>query len=133
MPIVNIVKENYDFNTNIKKVQLESLGRINLKDKYIPNNTNGTYANPCISYGLKSLRRDELYRFAIVLYNSKGESSSALWIDDIRTPSINDPGFETFCANGQHYNDDGNLEDDNTELTVYPLGIQFRVDIDLFN
>lgn len=133
VPIVNIVKENYDFNTGIKKVQLESLGRINLKDKYIPNNTNGTYANPCISYGLKSLRRDELYRFAIVLYNGKGESSSALWIDDIRTPSINDPGFETFCANGQHYNDDGNLEDDNTELTVYPLGIQFRVDIDLFN
>ena len=133
VPIVNIVKENYDFNTNIKKVQLESLGRINLKDKYIPNNNNGTYANPCISYGLKSLRRDELYRFAIVLYNGKGESSSALWIDDIRTPSINDIGFETFCANGQHYNDNGVLEDDNTELTVYPLGIQFKVDIDLFN
>lgn len=133
VPIVNIVKENYDFNTNIKKVQLESLGRINLKDKYIPNNNNGTYANPCISYGLKSLRRDELYRFAIVLYNGKGESSSALWIDDIRTPSINDSGFETFCANGQHYNDGGVLEDDNTELTVYPLGIQFEVDINSFN
>ena len=133
VPIVNIVKENYDFDTNIKKVQLESLGRINLKDKYIPNNNNGTYANPCISYGLKSLRRDELYRFAIVLYNGKGESSSALWIDDIRTPSINDSGFETFCANGQHYNDDGVLEDDNTELTVYPLGIQFEVDINSFN
>ena len=133
VPIVNIVKENYDFNTNIKKVQLESLGRINLKDKYIPNNNNGTYANPCISYGLKSLRRDELYRFAIVLYNGKGESSSALWIDDIRTPSINDSGFETFCANGQHYNDGGVLEDDNTELTVYQLGIQFEVDINSFN
>jgi len=82
---------------------------------------------------LKSLRRDELYRFAIVLYNGKGESSSALWIDDIRTPSINDSGFETFCANGQHYNDSGVLEDDNTELTVYPLGIQFEVDINSFN
>lgn len=110
----------------------EFIGTADFTDSFEPNNDNGTYANPCISYGLRSLRRDELYRYAIILYNEKGEHTSALWIDDIRTPSINEKHFETFCANGSHYVA-GQWGSDGVELTVHPLGIQFDVDIDKFN
>lgn len=110
----------------------EDAGNANFTTSFEPNNDNGTYANPCISYGLRSLRRDELYRYAIILYNKKGEHTPALWIDDIRTPSANESQFETFCANGEHLQN-GKFVADKVELTVHPLGIQFNVDIDAFN
>jgi len=45
------------------------------------------YSNPLMSYAFKSLKRDELYRYGIILYNKKGDASSVKWIADIRTPS----------------------------------------------
>lgn len=110
----------------------EAIGNADFTSSFEPNNDNGTYANPCISYGLRSLRRDELYRYAIILHNEKGEHTPALWIDDIRTPSMNERHFETFCANGSHWVAD-QWGYDNIELTVHPLGIQFNVDIEKFN
>jgi len=71
----------------------------------INNNTskmdkNPTYSNPKMSYAFKSLRRDELYRYGIVLYNAIGEGTSVLWIGDIRTPSMTETGFEPYTAYG---------------------------------
>lgn len=86
---------------------------------------NPTYANPKMSYAFKSLRRDELYRYGIVLYNAFGEGSSVLWIADIRTPSMTEQGFEAYTSYGQTFKE--------CQLEVNPLGIEFSVDIDSFN
>lgn len=83
-----------------------------------PESSSGTYADPTNSMLLKSLRRDELYRYGIVFYNKYQEASPVKWIADIRTPSIKCAGFETFAYN---YNENGK------ELTVFPLGIEFKV------
>lgn len=107
--------------------------KADLTNSFIPNNTNGSYANPCVSYQFKSLRRNELYRYGIILYNKSGDSTPVLWIDDIRTPSVTEYGFETFCANGEHVNAKGEWEPDNIELSVMPMGILFDVNIDEFN
>lgn len=73
-----------------------------------------TYKDPMISYGLKTLRRDEVYRYGIVLYDERGFKYQAKWIADIRTPSVYTKGFHTF------YQDDERLK-------FYVLGIHFDV------
>lgn len=73
-----------------------------------------TYKDPMISYGLKTLRRDEVYRYGIVLYDESGIRHQAKWIADIRTPSVYTKGFHTF------YQDDERLK-------FYVLGIHFDV------
>lgn len=72
------------------------------------------------TYLLQSLRRNELYRYGIVLYDKYGQASPAKWIADIRTPNMTDPQFNIFTSNtmvnGTRY-----------ELVVRNLGIQFKV------
>lgn len=46
------------------------------------------YDDIFVSSMLRSLKRDEVYRYGIVLYNNKGAKSDALWIADIKTPTI---------------------------------------------
>lgn len=47
----------------------------------IPN-----YADPYISSRFKGYQRDEVYRFGIIFYNSKGLPSPVYWIGDIKMP-----------------------------------------------
>lgn len=72
------------------------------------------------TYLLQSLRRNELYRYGIVLYDKYGQASPAKWIADIRTPNMTDQQFNIFTSNtmvnGMRY-----------ELVVRNLGIQFKV------
>ena len=82
-------------------------------------NDNDTYANPVISYEFKSLRRNELYRFGIIFYNSKGETSSVKWIADVRTPNMRE--CQTFVS---HYGQG----DQQYDLSTRPLGIEFKVE-----
>lgn len=82
-------------------------------------NNNDTYANPVISYEFKSLRRNELYRFGIIFYNDKGETSSVKWIADIRTPNMRE--CQTFVS---HYGQGSEQYD----LSTRPLGIEFKVE-----
>lgn len=69
---------------------------------------------------IKSLRRNEIYRYGIVLYDKYGQASPAKWIADIRTPNISDTGFQLMSSNtvvnGKRY-----------ELVIRDLGIQFKV------
>lgn len=91
--------------------------------------TEGTrnYSNPQISYSFKSLQRDEVYRYGIVLYNKYGVTSDVKWIGDIRTPSMSDPGFETF-QNGRMVSHTASGQDKHTcELAIRPIGIEFEV------
>lgn len=69
---------------------------------------------------IKSLRRNEIYRYGIVLYDKYGQASPVKWIADIRTPNVIEDGFQLMSSNtvvnGTRY-----------ELVIRNLGIQFMV------
>lgn len=69
---------------------------------------------------IKSLRRNEIYRYGIVLYDKYCQASPVKWIADIRTPNVTDKGFQLMSSNtivnGERY-----------ELVVRNIGIQFMV------
>lgn len=113
-------------------------------DEFIPDDwgtTNGVrridtldYSHPKVAMSLKSLRRDELYRYGIVLYDKFGNRSSVRWIADIRVPNMYIPGFQTFdCKSllpiAELPHDNPNKYDNETydELTVNPIGIEFTI------
>ena len=104
----NVKQQKSYYVTSSGGVQLASNG--DKFDKGIKSNT----------YLLQSLRRNELYRYGIVLYDKYGQASPAKWIADIRTPNMTDPQFNIFTSNtmvnGTRY-----------ELVVRNLGIQFKV------
>lgn len=69
---------------------------------------------------IKSLRRNEIYRYGIVLYDKYCQASPVKWIADIRTPNVIEKGFQLMSSNtivnGKRY-----------ELVIRNLGIQFMV------
>ena len=69
---------------------------------------------------IKSLRRNEIYRYGIVLYDKYCQASPVKWIADIRTPNATEEGFQLMSSNtivnGECY-----------ELVIRNLGIQFMV------
>lgn len=69
---------------------------------------------------IKSLRRNEIYRYGIVLYDKYCQASPVKWIADIRTPNVIDEGFQLMSSNtivnGKRF-----------ELVIRNLGIQFKV------
>lgn len=69
---------------------------------------------------IKSLRRNEVYRYGIVLYDKYCQASPVKWIADIRTPNVTEDGFQLMSSNtivnGKRY-----------ELVIRNLGIQFMV------
>lgn len=69
---------------------------------------------------IKSLRRNEIYRYGIVLYDKYCQASPVKWIADIRTPNVTEEGFQLISSNtivnGKRY-----------ELVIRNLGIQFMV------
>ena len=86
----------------------------------IGNNDALNYSNPIVSYALKSLRRGELYRYGIVLYDENNHPSPVKWIADIRVPDQYVNGFETFLSHDKY--GDGNID-----LSVRPIGIEFKI------
>lgn len=92
------------------------------------------YSSPRIAMSYKSLRRDELYRYGIVLYDKFGNRSSVRWIADIRVPNMYIPGFQTFdCksllpkAEGVYGTVTQYDREQYDELTVNSLGIEFTI------
>ena len=63
-----------------------------------------SYADTECSYYLKSLKRDELYRYGIIFYDKYGLNSEVKWIADIRTPNMYYKGFEPFISHGNNKN-----------------------------
>ena len=88
---------------------------------YLDSNINGiaNYANPAVTYMLKSLHRGETYRYGIILYDKQGNASPVKYIDDIKVPDITDDnGFwETFDCT------DLNV----MHLHVKPVGVEFTI------
>ena len=108
------VVQNLTTGDNSIELQLEE----DYTDLFESSNKTFTYSNSCISYGFRSLKRDELYRFGIVLYNKRNEATPVMWIGDVRTPPCNEKCFDTYESNVH-----------NTSLVVRPLGIEFKVDL----
>ena len=86
----------------------------------IPN-----YSNPYVCANYLGYQRDEIYRFGIIFYNSKGIPSPVHWIGDIRMPSAED-GWNTpirpFHSGKHSYSYNGPVE-----LVAYALGIKFTI------
>jgi len=101
---------NIDSNIQIKYIKSDGTlysesenKTIDLSKYYESGSSKGlNYSNPVVSYALKSLKRDELYRFGIILYNKKGDHSSVKWIADIRTPKSSFKGCEAFLSQGSN-------------------------------
>ena len=104
----NVKQQKSYYVTSSGDVQLASNG-----DKFDDGIKSNTYL-------LQSLRRNELYRYGIVLYDKYGQASPAKWIADIRTPNMTDPQFNIFTSNTM-------VNDTRYELVVRNLGIQFKV------
>ena len=104
----NVKQQKSYYVTSSGSVQLASNG-----DKFDEGIKSNTYL-------LQSLRRNELYRYGIVLYDKYGQASPAKWIADIRTPNMTDPQFNIFTSNTK-------VNDTRYELVVRNLGIQFKV------
>ena len=89
------------------------------------------FANSKLEYGdiftssiFRSLRRDEVYRYGIVLYDKHGTRSDVQWIADIRTPSE--------CEFPSVRLDQSSVQ--NRQVYARPIGIQFSIhDIDTEN
>ena len=69
---------------------------------------------------IKSLRRNEIYRYGIVLYDKYCQASPVKWIADIRTPNVTEDGFQLMSSNTI-------VNDKRYELVIRNLGIQFMV------
>lgn len=116
-----------------KNGDIVDAGFANVDDyvKNISKSIDKTYSNPEISYCFKSLRRDEVYRYGIILYDKFGEASNVKWIADIRTPNMAWKGCEAFVSHSLRVSGDvdnpGWTVENRIDLSVRPLGINFTV------
>jgi len=104
---------NVSWKFIIKEVKVDKCGLNDseLNKRYTPNGNVELF---------KSLQRDELYRYGIILYDEYGNASPVKWIADIRTPhaNINNPyTVKTEEENGQNH----------SYLCANVLGIEFSV------
>lgn len=124
---IQLQSGNGNFTNSIEVCNITSTGTIT--NKHIVDASQffssigmtNSYADTECSYYLKSLKRDELYRYGIIFYDKYGLNSEVKWIADIRTPNMYYKGFEPFISHGNNKN--GNQVD----LIVRPLGIEFTV------
>ena len=105
-------KENVQQN-NVFYIDKNFKPSIIQKAEFDPGINNNTWL-------IKSLRRNEIYRYGIVLYDKYCQVSPVKWIADIRTPNVTEEGFQLMSSNtivnGKRY-----------ELVIRNLGIQFKV------
>ena len=83
----------------------------------------GSFADPA-NNSYVGYQRDEVYRFGIVFFNSKGQQSFVKYIGDIRFPRMSDFGFELSSGNelyslGIHF--DFNFTDLSSEVVSYQV------------
>lgn len=105
-------KENVQQN-NVFYIDKDFKPSIIQKSEFDPGINSNTWL-------IKSLRRNEIYRYGIVLYDKYCQASPVKWIADIRTPNVTEQGFQLMSSNtivnGKRY-----------ELVIRNLGIQFMV------
>lgn len=117
-PFTDQIQAKYINNLGL----LENADDINASGYFLSEGKTSTYGDAEVAYYLKSLRRDELYRYGIILYDKTGYPSPVKWIADIRTPNITYKGFENFISHAY-------IGNTCYDLAVRPLGIRFTVNI----
>ena len=93
------------------------------------NNTYPNYASPLNSGRLTGYQRDEIYSFAIILYDNFNRKSFPKWIGDIRFPKQFDVNGTTTYSKGGTLLYDYNIafkKNDNKNY-INILGIQFTI------
>lgn len=109
---------NYSQKENIQQNNIFYIDK-NFKPSIIEKTEFGPGINKN-TWLIKSLRRNEIYRYGIVLYDKYCQASPVKWIADIRTPNVTEEGFQLMSSNtivkGKRY-----------ELVIRNLGIQFMV------
>lgn len=105
-------KENIQQN-NVFYINKDFKPSIIEKTDFGPGINNNTWL-------IKSLRRNEIYRYGIVLYDKYCQASPVKWIADIRTPNVTEEGFQLMSSNTI-------VNDKRYELVIRNLGIQFMV------
>jgi len=73
-----------------------------------------SHQNPLRCAYLGSHKRDEVYRYGIVLVNTKAQESYVKWIGDIKTPTIKEDPVAALAAP--------------RNMNAYSLGIKFTID-----
>lgn len=104
-----------------------NLNGVNWENEFSPN-----YGDPSVAYSLKSLRRGETYRYAIVFYDRFGLTTEAKWIADIKVPELYDNGFNTFTAHGGTGDiicESNGFRSTRCDLVTHPIGIRFEVNL----
>ena len=99
----------------------------NLNDGYTyNNNTYDSNASPFISGLLRGYKRGEVYRFGIVFYNKKGQSSFVEYIGDIKFPDISE--IDNIVNNSGTTSFPTGRVLSGSEVTAYSMGIKFTID-----
>jgi len=100
-----------------------------LNDGYGPyaNTTFPNHASPFISGLLRGYKRGETYRFGIVFYTNKGETTFVEYIGDIKFPDISEVDSVTNDS-GYRFWPISSKKDLNGSTTGYAMGIQFKID-----
>lgn len=72
---------------------------------------NTDYSSATVELSSMGYQRGEIYRFGVIFFNNKGQSSTVKWIGDIRMPNVYD-GYNIVSHDGSNIN-------------AYTLSIQF--------
>lgn len=114
----NIVKptdsnyENPNYQ-NTENVDYGSLGALN-------------YSNPFLDAKYRSYQRDEIYRFGVVFYNKKGQTTPVNWIADIRMPSMSEYNHRLFDQWDRIRVAKDSAAFNTYQIVTYPMGLQFE-------
>jgi hypothetical protein len=89
-----------------------------------------SYASPYNSAYYKQYKRNEIYRFALVVFDKKGIPSTPKWIGDIRTPIVGTNGLGGTTSNDFEIVEisGGTSDTEAVVITANALGIDFAVD-----
>ena len=100
-----------------------------LNDGYGPyaNTTFPNHASPFISGLLRGYKRGETYRFGIVFYTNKGETTFVEYIGDIKFPDISEIDSVN-NSSGYKFWPISALDTVNNKTIGYSMGINFRID-----
>lgn len=102
-----LVDSNYDSNKYKEDHNIECIRPLN-------------YNEPITSSLFRSLRRDEVYRYGIVFYNKYGNTTDAMWIQDIRTPSMDELNvFSNDLTDTEESEDSGTTTNTYVEDIIY--------------
>jgi hypothetical protein len=102
----------------------------NLDDGYgVYNNvTYANHASPFISGLLRGYKRGETYRFGIVFYTNKGETSFVEYIGDVKFPDISEEDSANNLSNTNYWPLSQQSTLDGNKTIGYSMGIKFILD-----